>query len=176
MSQLLFKYSGRLLSLACGCLALASCQTASVPPSPATAARYQSEHWTKVAAKPPTYYPRGVPADAPVGWEDGEWFRICDAADTRYYIPFQVPAGPRRESLVSEVCSLRTDDYRHQIAKEDAAERKDQVKRLVKYSPVLVPLNTVLLAGGLLTGYPTFVTPDDFEQWAHDWKKTYGNR
>ncbi len=157
-------------------LALASCQTSSVPPSPAATARYQPEHWSKVATKPPTYYPRGVRADAPVGWHDGEWFRVCDPADTRYFIPFKVPAGPGRESLVSEVCSLRTDDYRRQIAKEDADERKDQVKRFAKYSAVLVPLNTVLLAGGLLTGYPTFVTPDDFEQWAAYWKREYGSR
>ena len=129
-----------------------------------------------VASKPPTYYPRGVPADAPTNWGDGEWFRICDTAGTRYFIPFKTPAGTNRERLVSEVCSLRTDDYQRQTAAEDAAGTKDQAKRFVKHSPVLVPLNTVLFFGGMLGGHPTVVTPDEYEGWVHDWKEQYGNR
>lgn len=129
-----------------------------------------------VASKPPTYYPRGVPADAPTNWQDGEWFRICDTAGTRYFIPFKTPAASNRERLVSEVCSLRTGDYQRQIAAEDTAEIKDQAKRFAKHSPVLVPLNTVLFFGGMLGGHPTVVTPDEYENWVHDWKDQYGAR
>jgi hypothetical protein len=134
----------RLLPHACACLALVSCQTTSPPAVQSGKVPYQAGHWTMVASKPPTYFPRGVPAGAPTNWQDGEWFRICDAAGTRYFIPFKIPAGSNRGRLVSEVCSLRTDDYQRLTAAEDAAVAKDQAKRLAKHSTVLVPLNTVL--------------------------------
>jgi hypothetical protein len=97
-----------------------------------------------------------VSADAPVDFDEGEWFRVRDAADTRYFIPFKVPDGPGRESLVSEVCSLRTDDYYRQIDKYDAAERKDQVARKdqveqsVKFSPEMLPLYIMRFVGELI--------------------------
>lgn len=105
---------------------------------------------------------------------DGEWFRMCDAADTRYFVPFKLPPGTNRQSLVSEVCSLRTDDYRRQMAKEDHVEGAEQIKRTAKYAPVLVPLNLGLGLGGALGGHPCFVTAEEYEQWHIDWERKYG--
>jgi len=168
------------VSVAIGCLASVSCQTSGVPQPQVQTACYQSGHWTRVATKPPTYYPQGVASDTPTDWSCGEWFRLCDAADTRYYIPFKLPAGRNRQRLVNEVCALRTEDYDRQIAKEDTEESVNSLKRFAKYSPALVPLNTGLVlvsciagAGG---GGPLWVSPDDFELWLHNWKKDYGSR
>ena len=163
-----------LASAMMGCCISISCQSAGVAQPQGAAARYHADHWTKASAKPPVYYPRGVAANAPSNFMDGEWFRVCDAADTRYFIPFKLPPGPDRRSLVSEVCSLRTDDYRRQIAKESDEESADHLKRVAKIAPVLVPLNLGLGAVSALGGHPFFVTVEEYEQWLHDWKKKYG--
>jgi hypothetical protein len=34
----------------------------------------------------------------------------------------------------------------------------------------------VIDLGGMLGGNPTVVTPDEYEDWVHDWKEQYGNR
>ena len=71
-----------------GCWASVSCQLGGRASPPQSAMiRHQAGHWTRVSAKPPVYYPRGVAAAAPSGVMDGEWYRLCDAADTRYFIP-----------------------------------------------------------------------------------------
>lgn len=168
-----------LASAATGCLVSVSCQTSGVPGPPAPTT-YQSGHWTRISDKPPTYYPRGVASDSPTDWQSGEWFRICDASDTRYFIPFKLPTNRDRQSLVNEVRSLRTEDYRCQIAKEDSEQSVDSLKRIARYSPVLVPLNTAAIlaccfGGGGGGGMP-LVSPDDFECWLHNWKKDYGSR
>jgi hypothetical protein len=67
-----------------------------------------------------------------------------------------VPDGPGRQSLVSEVCSLRTDDYLRQIDKYDVAEwkdhveRKDHVEQSVKFSPEMLPLYIMRFVGELI--------------------------
>ena len=158
-----------------GCWASVSCQSTGVAQQQrGVTAPYQAGHWTRVSAKPPVYYPRGVAAAAPSGAMDGEWYRVCDAADTRYFIPFRLPPGYNRKSLVGEVCSLRTEDYRLQMAKEDHEESAENLKRAAKSAPVLVPLNIGLGLGGALGGCPVFVTPEEYEQWLHNWKKKYG--
>ena len=168
----------RLAAAAISCLVAVSCQPAATPPpqpQPPTP-RYQPGHWTRVSEKPPIFYPRGASRDTPTGWDGGEWFRLRDAADTRYFIPFNLPAGTSRPGLVGEVESLRTEDYRRQLAKEDAAETAEQLKRTASHAAVLVPLNTVLLMVSCLGGGPMFVSNEDFEQWRRDWREKYGNR
>lgn len=164
-----------LASAATGCLVSVSCQTSGIPGPQTATAPYQSSHWTRVATKPPIYYPQGVDSDSSTDLKSGEWYRLCDAADSRYFIPFKVPDGHNRQRLVNEVCSLRTEDYRRQIAKEDTEtiqEHVDSIKRCAKYSPVLVPLNTALVLLGAMTGAGgtgiSLVSPTDFERWLQE--------
>jgi hypothetical protein len=121
-----------------------------------------------------------VDSDSPTAWANGEWYRVCDAADSRYFVPFKLPDGRDRQTLVSEVQSLRTADYRRQMAKEDSETTKESVdglKKFAKYSPVLVPLNTALVLVAAIAGAGgggiSFVSAKDFERWLHeDDKKT----
>jgi hypothetical protein len=169
-----------LASAATGCLVSVSCQTSGVPEPQVPTARYQPGHWKRVTTNPPTYYPQGVDSDSPTAWANGEWYRVCDAADSRYFVPFKLPDGRDRQTLVSEVQSLRTADYRRQMAKEDSETTKESVdglKKFAKYSPVLVPLNTALVLVAAIAGAGgggiSFVSAKDFERWLHeDDKKT----
>ncbi len=108
------------------------------------------------------------------------WFRVCYAANTQYFIPFKLPAGRDRQSLVNEVCSLRTEDYRRQIAKEDSEQAVTNLKRDAVYSTVLIPLNVGLIATNCFTArggcWVPLVSPDDFEHWLHKPKKAHGSR
>jgi hypothetical protein len=164
-----------LASAMLGCCVLVSCQSAGVAQPQGATAGYHAGHWTRISDKPRVYYPRGVTATTPSDFMDGEWYRVCDAADTRYFIPFKLPPGSDRSSLIGEVHSLRTDEYQRQLAKESYEESADRLKRVAKSAPVLVPLNLVGAASAV-GGGGFFVTVEEYEQWLHDWKKKYGSK
>lgn len=55
--------------------------------SPSSSATFDPNHWHKVSDKPPTYYPKGVPANYPATSDNGTWILTKDSAQTSYYVP-----------------------------------------------------------------------------------------
>ena len=169
--------TGGLLAASLCAVFAVSCQSANPPPGPQVRPAPVSRQWVKVSSQPPTFYPRGVSRDCPTDYQSGEWVETGDAAGSRYFIPLHTPAGPPRRDLVNEALAMRSERKMHEIANQDVADGRDQLVRFAKYSPILVPLNTVVIAGGLLGGggiAPVGVS--DFERWKAQWQKEYGDR
>ena len=82
-------------------VALPSCQTITPPTS-----AQESGHWHMVRNNPPTYFPKGIPADHPTGVNDGYWVSSGDARGTRYFIPSNGTGSP--EALIAEAQATMT--------------------------------------------------------------------
>ena len=89
-------------------------------PRSATAHPGIGGHWVQVSSHPPTWYPRGVPADCPTDCHSGEWVSTRDERGTRLFIPFKGIPGGQRQGLVQEALALRTAKERRRIAEEDS--------------------------------------------------------
>ena len=110
----------RALEITCFLLAavlLVSCQATAPPVARPSAPR--SDHWVKVASHPPTYYPRGVPADAPNGPGDGEWVFTGDEQGTVFYLPLRNHGKVPRDVLLAEARSARSKKRLQEIARRD---------------------------------------------------------
>ena len=84
---------------------LVSCGTSS-PTKPVSSPVFlQSSHWFKAKDNPPTYFPKGVPADHPTTCSDGSWVMTGDAAGTRYFIPLR---GVDSRTLTAEAMTTMT--------------------------------------------------------------------
>ena len=94
--------------------------TAGTPPRATTSVTAPSHHWVKVSSRPPTFYPRGVAADCPTDFHNGEWIHAGDAADTRYFIPLRGIASDRRKVLLDAALAARAPNKVRQIACDDA--------------------------------------------------------
>jgi hypothetical protein len=68
------------------------------------------QHWHRVKASPPTYFPKGVASDHPTGNQsDGMWVETGDAAGTRYFIPNR---GVDSRLLVAEALTQVTPEQK----------------------------------------------------------------
>lgn len=105
---------------------LASCSTSSHSDSESAPVTFQPNHWHKVRSSPPTYFPKGVPADHPTSFSDGNWVLTGDKADTRYFIPLR---GVASKSLVREANTTMTPNRLKEIDK--AGDTDWQVDELV---------------------------------------------
>ena len=85
-----------------------SCTTTGsrVSPAPAPIAK-PGKLWTKVSTPPPTWYPRGTPADHPTDFKSGEWILTEDAVGSRFFIPLHGISLERRKALVAEALASR---------------------------------------------------------------------
>jgi hypothetical protein len=66
-----------------------------------------SRSWVKVSSKPPTWFPRGVPADHPSDFKSGDWVYVEDPKGTRFFIPLHGISKDRRKVLQSEALAAR---------------------------------------------------------------------
>lgn len=80
-----------------------------------------TSQWVKVRSNPPTWYPRGTPADCPTDHRSGEWVYAEDAAGTRYFIPLHGMATGQRKSLVKEALAARSARKQLRSSTEDCA-------------------------------------------------------
>ncbi len=81
---------------------------------------FQPNHWHKVDHSPPTYFPKGVPADHPTAFSDGSWVFTGDKAKTRYFIPLH---GVASKSLKREAMARRTPEKQRKLDKEREIDR-----------------------------------------------------
>jgi hypothetical protein len=93
---------------------LASCSSSSNPDSKTSPVAFQPNHWHKVRSNPPTYFPKGVPADHPTRFSDGSWVFTGDKADTRYFIP---AGGVASKNLITEAMATMTPNRRKEVNK-----------------------------------------------------------
>jgi hypothetical protein len=77
--------------------------------------------WTMVRSDPPTWFPRGLPADHPTDCASGEWVHTGDSRGTRYFLPVHGLEWERRRSLVKEALAARSPEVTKRLAREDAA-------------------------------------------------------
>ncbi len=108
------------------------------PPASAAVPSIHADHWTKVTSKPPTWYPRDVPADCPTDFRSGEWISTGDAHGTRFFIPVQgIPTG-KRQDLLHEALAFRSEQQRREI-RDEAKENLKTAGIAVALMPVAVP-------------------------------------
>jgi hypothetical protein len=153
-----------------GCLVSVACQTSGVP-LPQTPKARQSKHWTQVATNPPTYYPRGVPADCDSDFHSGEWVYTENDSDTRFFIPFKGIPPVKRQALLQEALALRSERKRNQIDTEGKlnATTAGAAATAVALAPVVLP---VFVAAEVLgTFVPWIYEP----AWVRDAKATRGH-
>ena len=118
-------------------ICLSSCSTtapprqggAVMPPAPST-------NWVKVRSNPPTWYPRGVPADCPTDYYNGEWVFTENSQNSRFFIPLRNLPYNRRADLLDEALAARTPEKVARIAREDAEQAaRSCLKALFWISP-----------------------------------------
>ena len=101
---------------------VASCATSSSRPHGESGqAAEAASQWVRVKANPPTWYPRGTPADQPTDCRDGEWVYTEDVLGSRYFIPVRGISAERRKLLRREALAARSPRKVRRIAGEDAA-------------------------------------------------------
>jgi len=97
-------FFGILLAVTC------SCSTSREVDSSTHVVPKMSKGWVKVSSEPPTWYPRGVPADHPTDYRSGEWIHLKDTANTRFFIPLNGLLTEKRKSLEAEAMAARHPD------------------------------------------------------------------
>ena len=80
---------------------LASCSTS----AKSSQATFEPNHWHKVSDSPPTYFPKGIPANHPTGPNDGKWVLTEDGAKTSYFVP---SSGVATKILIAEAMTQST--------------------------------------------------------------------
>ena len=84
-----------------------SCSTSREVDSSTHVVPQMSKGWVKVSSEPPTWYPRGVPADHPTDYRSGEWIHLKDTANTRFFIPLHGLLTEKRKALEAEAMAAR---------------------------------------------------------------------
>ena len=77
-----------------------------------------SNSWVKVRSRPPTWYPRGVPADHPTDFSNGSWTEAEDSLGTRFFIPTHGLPVALRKSLKAEALAARHPARAREMATE----------------------------------------------------------
>jgi|GEM_PF-1426418 len=116
-----------------------------------------TSQWVKVRSNPPTWYPRGTPADCPTDHRSGEWIRTGDSQGTRFFIPLHVTQTIPRQTLIKDALAARSTRKQAQVAAEDCAICIQEAGNIV----VGVPL-TILALYGASASSPN-QTVSDFE-------------
>ena len=116
-------------------IAMTSCQTTSNPPNATrVAVSTAAVKWVKVSSQPPTFYPRGVPADCPTDHWSGEWIYTGDERGTRYFIPLH-GLGEKRRMLVHDALSARSEGKLKQVAAQDDEILSRNVRNMTLFGP-----------------------------------------
>jgi hypothetical protein len=140
----------KIASLICG-ISLVSCGSTQPKPPPVLAVPKSApgSHWVKVSSRPPTFYPRGVPASAPTDHRNGEWVYTGDDQGTRFFIPHHPRATTSREILLEEALAARSQRKLDQIAAEDSAILSRDIKNTILMAP---PMTVLLFFGAMMGG------------------------
>jgi hypothetical protein len=138
------------LTLVLAVCSLASCGTNSAGKPISNPVAMKSGHWFKARSQPPTYFPKGFPADHPTTAADGFWVETGDTAGSRYFIPDDRSDG---KMLYDEALSMRSEKILRECAED---ERKRRNRKVQNYA-MLIPLNLVLAIG------QTGVSEEDFD-------------
>ena len=149
-----------IITLLCAIGGLSSCSTSSKPAtSPAT---FDPADWHLVRKAPRTYFPRGVPANHPTGFEDGSWILTGDEKDTQYFIPHK---STDKKNLIAQARTKESPD----LEKRHKRERSERVAGKVTgvtlgdvvKAPFIVFYYAIIALGALLAGVPlsTFTAP-----------------
>lgn len=93
-------------------LTLVSCSTEPQARQGSTPVTLQPAHWYKARSNPPTYFPKGVPADHPTDFDEGSWVMTGDAVGTRYFIPVR---GVDSRALTAEALTTMTPERRKEL-------------------------------------------------------------
>lgn len=136
-------------------ITMTSCQTTSTPPDATRVAMSSAAaKWVMVSSQPPTYYPRGVPADFPTDHWSGEWVITGDERGTRYFIPIQGLEKTSRQDFVTDAQSRWSEKKRARIVAEDREIRDKRIIQTVVFTPVtVVGFGLLGLSGVPFTGY-----------------------
>ena len=78
-----------------------------------------NRQWVKVRDHPPTWYPRGIPADCPTDHRNGDWVFTEDAQGTCFFIPRHIPQPAQRKQLLAEALAARQPDKVRRIDHEE---------------------------------------------------------
>jgi hypothetical protein len=99
-----------------------SCSTSREVDSSTHVVPKMSKGWVKVSSEPPTWYPRGVPADHPTDYRSGEWIHLKDTANTRFFIPLHGLLTEKRKALEAEAMAARHPDLIKNENNKDIAQ------------------------------------------------------
>ena len=116
-----------------------------------------TSQWVKVRSNPPTWYPRGTPADCPTDHRSGEWIHTGDSQGTSYFIPLHGMARDQRKSLVKDALAARSTRKQALVAAEDCAICIQEAGNIVVGGPL-----TILALYGASASSPN-QTVSDFE-------------
>ena len=112
--------------LASSCATTRSSQLRTEPTGSSRMAPAVTSQWVKVRSNPPTWYPRGTPADCPTDHRSGEWIHTGDEFGTCYFIPLHGMAKDKHASLFKEALAARSPGKVRMIAREDAQQQLQQ--------------------------------------------------
>ena len=77
----------------------------------------QSGNWQRVQTKPPTYFPKGIPADHPTDYRDGFWVNSGDSQGSRFFIPAR-GSSISQEQLIAEAMEAMTPEAREELKRQ----------------------------------------------------------
>jgi hypothetical protein len=111
-----------------------SCQTHTKPSTAEVRQPIMRKNWVKVSSQPPTYYPKGVPANIDTDHWIGDWVYADDETGSRYFIPLH-GMGTRRESLVHDALSARSERKLAVIEAEDGEILARNIRNQILFGP-----------------------------------------
>ncbi|BCX48051.1 hypothetical protein HAHE_19590 [Haloferula helveola] len=132
----------------CGCMSFTSCGTAE--PRFTGPSALETGHWYRARTNPPTYYPKGLPREAPTGYRQGSWVYAGDSAGTRFFIPDRGSADLSSRELTSEALAAMAPEKKARLGEElDEEDTESAVESAIETASLLL-----LYSAGGLAGYP----------------------
>ena len=77
--------------------------------------------WYLVSNDPPTYFPKGIPADSPTSYKHGEWVYGGQNSE-RWFLPAKGLDQRKRQRLRDEALAMQTLRYRNKDTVENSLE------------------------------------------------------
>jgi hypothetical protein len=77
--------------------------------------------WYLVSNDPPTYFPKGIPADSPTSYKHGEWVYGGQNSE-RWFLPRKGLDQRKRQELREEALAMQTLRYRNKDTVENSLE------------------------------------------------------
>ena len=100
----------------------------------------ETGHWTKVRKNPPTYFPKGMPADHQTDFRSGYWVMPGGAQGNQFFVPLRGYGALSEKDLIAEAWAAATPTERARL--EEEARREDRyrnIRKIVGLPLILVP-------------------------------------